>query len=763
LILAGRKKQKKGNACVHKEGGLVSARQWDPASKAKVVLEGLQGKPETAICKRHSIKPAEYRLWRRQFLANIAKPFEGRDGAFRGNPALAVFSSFGKGGDENPEALRVARELIEALPIPVFFKARDGRHLGANKAWETYFGAARGSSIGKTVEEIFAHAPEVAAKHRAVNEELWRNPGTRSYELLTPVQDGRLRYTLNYKATFSGKEGEVAGLIGTIVDITERRRAEQRQAIEHRVTRLLAASDSLGAATPGILAAFCESLDLACGARWSMDAKAGGFRCEQTWGTDDEQIAAFLAESRQSIYQPGRAGFIRRVLGTGQPVWRVDVADDENFLRGKRAAQAGLRSAFAFPIRLGDHVLGAMEFFYRGRRLLDEWLLATGLEIGLQIGHFVARKQAEDELRASEARFRSLTALSSDWYWEQDEQFRLTFMSSRFGERTGLDATPYLGRKRWDRPAANLTEADWERHRAQLERHEPFSDFEMQRAGADGSPVWLSISGAPVFDDAGRFRGYGGVGTDITERKRAQGVLRAAYDELARSNAELQQFAYVASHDLQEPLRMIASYTQLLEKRYADKLDQDAREFMGFIVDGATRMKQLIEDLLAYSRVGTRGKELRPLQSQAALDKALINLRAAIEASGAAITHGALPEVNADDVQLAQLLQNLIGNAIKFRKKEEPPRIHVGAEDAGGEWRFSVSDNGIGIEPQYYERIFMLFQRLHTRDEYPGTGIGLAICKKVVDRHRGRIWVESQAGKGSTFHFTLPKIQKEES
>ncbi len=422
-----------------------------------------------------------------------------------------------------------------------------------------------------------------------------------------------------------------------------------------------------------------------------------------------------------------------------------------------------MRSAFALPIRLGDQVLGALEFFHREERLPDEWLLKTGVEIGSQVGHFMARKQAERELRESEARFRSLTALSSDWYWEQDEQFRLTFMSSRFVERTGIDPAPYLGRKRWDRPAPNLTEADWERHRAQLERREPFFDFEMERASPHGDSIWLSLSGEPVFDEERRFRGYRGVGTDITERKRAQGVLRAAYDDLARSNAELQQFAYVASHDLQEPLRMIGSYTQLLERRYADKLDRDAREFMGFIVDGATRMKQLIEDLLAYSRVGTRGKELRPVQAQAVLDKALANLRASLEQSAAAVTHDPLPEVSADDTQLAQLLQNLIANAIKFRKKDEAPRIHVGAEDAGDEWRFSVADNGIGIEPQYFDRIFMVFQRLHTQDEYPGTGIGLAICRKVAERHRGRIWVESAYGKGSTFRFTLPKIQEGET
>jgi PAS domain S-box-containing protein len=744
---------------VSHEGGrkLVPLRQWDPASKAKVVLEGLKGRSETAICKRHRIEPAEYRRWRKQFLANIARPLESpRPARPAGNSLLPGMSR--KVWEEGAKALRVAQELIEALPIPVFFKARDGRHLGANRAWETYFGVDRNAFIGKTVEQLFAHAPEAAAKHRAADEDLWRNPGTRSYELAVPVHDGSLRHTLNYKATFAGADGKIAGLIGAIVDITERKRAEQRQAIEHRITRILSESETAGAAMPGVLAAFCETLGWACGARWSP-ANAGRFRCEETWGPDEPAITAFLAASRGTTYQPGQAGLIRRVLGTGEPVWLVDIAAEESFLRGKEAVKAGLHSAFALPIRLGDQVLGALEFFHRDSRQPDQWLLETGVAIGLQIGHFMARTQAERELRQSEARFRSLTGLSSDWYWEQDEEFRLTFMSSRFVERTGMDPAPYIGRRRWDEPALNLTESDWARHKAQLERHEPFFDFEMERAGPDGNSIWLSVSGEPVFEGR-KFRGYRGVGTDITDRKRAQAVLRAAYEELARSNAELQQFAYVASHDLQEPLRMIGSYTQLLERRYGDKLDSDAREFMSFIVDGAARMKQLIEDLLAYSRVGTRGKELRPVPVQAALDRALVNLRSGLEASGAQITHDALPEVNGDDTQLTQLFQNLIGNAIKFRKKDEPLRVHVGVKDTGDEWRFSVADNGIGIERQYFERIFMVFQRLHTRDEYPGTGIGLAICKKVVDRHRGRIWVESALGKGSTFIFTLPKIQK---
>lgn len=235
----------------------------------------------------------------------------------------------------------------------------------------------------------------------------------------------------------------------------------------------------------------------------------------------------------------------------------------------------------------------------------------------------------------------------------------------------------------------------------------------------------------------------------------ARQKLEKSLAELARSNSDLQQFAYVASHDLQEPLRMVASYTQLLAKRYKGKLDQDADEFIAFAVNGANRMQALIQDLLAFSRVDTQGQHFEPTSVEALFRYALDNLKGGIEESGAVVTHDPLPTVKGDERQLLHLLQNLLSNAIKFRK-QDPPLVHISAEKRDREWLFSVRDNGIGIDPQYAERIFVIFQRLHTNAEYPGTGIGLSLCKKIVERHGGRIWMESQLGQGAGFFFTLP-------
>jgi light-regulated signal transduction histidine kinase (bacteriophytochrome) len=269
----------------------------------------------------------------------------------------------------------------------------------------------------------------------------------------------------------------------------------------------------------------------------------------------------------------------------------------------------------------------------------------------------------------------------------------------------------------------------------------------------DGREFSVEISLSPLVSDEGML--VSSAIRDVTERKQTEDALKRSAAELARSNAELEQFAYVASHDLQEPLRAVSGCVQLLQQRYQGQLDASGDELITHAVDGSSRMQTLIRDLLSYARVSTRGKDLEPINSEAVLKEALSNLATVIQESGGVVSHGPLPTVAADPTQLLQVLQNLIGNAIKYHG-DRPSKVHIEVERRAGEWQFTVRDNGIGIEPQYFERIFGIFQRLHTRKEYPGTGIGLALCKKIIERHGGRIWVTSQPGEGSAFCFTIP-------
>jgi len=263
---------------------------------------------------------------------------------------------------------------------------------------------------------------------------------------------------------------------------------------------------------------------------------------------------------------------------------------------------------------------------------------------------------------------------------------------------------------------------------------------------------WVMETVAPIYYQ--RKRATLGNVVDVTERKQVEERLNQTTLEIQRSNAELEQFAYVISHDLQEPLRMVSSYTQLLAKRYSNKLDADADEFITYAVDGAKRMQMLLHDLLEYSRVGTQGKPFSLVNCADIVEQAIANLKIAIEESGASVTHDVLPTVIGDEGQLVRLFQNLIGNAIKFRR-DEPPQVHISAQRRNYVVTFAVKDNGIGIDPQHSQSVFEIFRRLHTREEYPGTGMGLAICKKIVERHGGHISVQSKPGQGSTFYFSI--------
>ena len=369
------------------------------------------------------------------------------------------------------------------------------------------------------------------------------------------------------------------------------------------------------------------------------------------------------------------------------------------------------------------------------------------------------RTRAEEAIRRSEAELREAQRIAQvgSWTWEvapdlvtwSQEVYRI------FGRDPALPA-PSVAES-----AELFTPESWARLRAAqqetLERGTPYLlDLEVVRA--DGTRGWMIARGETERNGSGQVTKLRGTTQDITDRKNAEQALARRTQELERSNADLAQFAYVASHDLKEPLRAVSGCVGLLKGHYEGKLDEQSGEYMTHIVDGAARMETLIDGLLAYSRVGTRGGELQPVEGAKALGTALQNLAAAIEESGAVVTCDALPTVRGDAQQLGSLFQNLIGNALKFRR-EAPPRIHVSAERNGTHWRFSVRDNGIGIAPQYFERIFGVFQRLHTRREYPGTGIGLALCKKIVERHGGRIWVESVPGEGATFYFGLLDAQ----
>jgi PAS domain S-box-containing protein len=374
---------------------------------------------------------------------------------------------------------------------------------------------------------------------------------------------------------------------------------------------------------------------------------------------------------------------------------------------------------------------------------------------------------AQIELRHSEEQFRLLVDGVKDYaIFMLDQAGNVVSWNSGAEQIKGYRADEIIGRHFSCFYARDDIES--EKPKRELESAAKDGRFEEEgwRLRKDGSRFWASVVITALRDEFGVLRGFAKVSRDITKRieaeaaEKARQALEVRAAELKRSTDELQQLAYVAAHDLQEPLRMVISYTQLLARRYQGRLDADADEFLSFAVDGALRMKLLVQGLLAYCRVETTGKDLIETSSAAALARALVKLRAAIEDSGAIVTHGPLPTVTADSVQLAQLFENLVGNAIKYHGVD-PPRVHVSAKNLDSEWIFSVRDNGIGIDSQYFGRIFVMYQRLHGQKQISGSGMGLAVCKKIAERHSGRMWVESSLGKGSTFCVALPDGKEE--
>ena len=752
----------------------------------------------------------------------------------------------------SPAPVDAALQLVEALPVPMFVKSRDGRYLGVNRAWEEFFGVSRASFLGKQVEDLYPQNPAIAEMHLEMDGQLWRNPGGQSYEATVTARDGRLRDTIYYKATFANGSGEVAGLLGAIVDITARKQAEASLLESERRFRRTFELAGSGVAHIGMDRRFIRVNRRLCEILGYPQAELLRLTGRQISHPDDLDV---INAQRPRLYA-GEVDSVRvekRYLrkdgsivwvsftmvverdAAGKPQYEIAFYDDItarkhaeaalreseerfrsvvdsanegilvydkqlNVVAGNLAAErilglplANIIGAAGFtsllpcvhadgspvlpderPTRLtvksGKPLTGEIVGIYRADGSMNWVSVNTGFlrrpgdtdwyGVVSTIGDITKQRHAELALSASEALYRQTFELATAGIAHVDLSGRFMKVNRRLCEILGYGEQELIGRpvKEISHPEdRNLTDSQRMRVRSGEKQSVRFEKRYLRKSGAI---VWVDLSVALACDASGVPQYEIALFDDITERKKAEAALREAHEELKRSNAELEQFAYVASHDLQEPLRMVSSYTQLLMRRYGDKLDGDAREFTAFIVDGATRMKQLIEDLLAYSRVGTRDKNFKPVDAGSSLGRALTNLRAAIQDSGATVTHDPLPTIPCDEVQLAQLFQNLIGNALKFRKPDAAPAVHVGAADQGAEWEFMVRDNGIGIEPQYFQRIFMVFQRLHDKGEYPGTGIGLAIVKKVVERHGGRIWVQSQPGAGTTFHFTMPKERK---
>ncbi len=383
-----------------------------------------------------------------------------------------------------------------------------------------------------------------------------------------------------------------------------------------------------------------------------------------------------------------------------------------------------------------------------------------GILVTAAIRNISVRKDAEKHLAQMEARYRGLLEAAPDAMVVVNQGGEIVLLNVQAEKQFGYRRDELVGQKVKNIIPEGFAErliADALRSAEDALAQQIGTGIELFGRRKDGSGFPIEIMLSPLESAEGIL--VTAAIRDISVRKKAEADLMQKVEELNRSNGELEQFANIASHDLQEPLRMVASYTQLLSRRYKGKLDSDADDFISFAVDGASRMERLIQGLLAYSRIGTKGKDLLNISSEEALRQALMNLRGAIQESGALVVHDPLPTVLADEMQLIQLFQNLVSNAIKYQRPGVP-EVHISAARNGKKkWIFSVQDNGLGIESQYFEKIFGMFQRLHKREEFAGTGIGLAICKKIVERHGGSISVESQLGHGSTFRFTLAESE----
>ena len=607
------------------------------------------------------------------------------------------------------------RGLLEAAPDAMVVVNQGGEIVLLNVQAEKQFGYRRDELVGQKVKNII---PEgfaerlIADGTRSAAEALAQQIGT-GIELIARRKDGSEFPIEIMLSPLESAEGIL--VTAAIRDISVRKAAEKHLAqMEGRYRGLLeAAPDAMVVVNQG-------------GEIVLLNVQA-----EKQFGYSRDELVG------QKVKNIIPEGFAERLIADGT-----------------RSAAEALAQQIGTGIELIARRKDGSEFPIE--IMLSPLESAEGILVTAAIRDISVRKAAEKHLAQMEGRYRGLLEAAPDAMVVVNQGGEIVLLNVQAEKQFGYRRDELVGQKVKNIIPEGFAErliADALRSAEDALAQQIGTGIELTGRRKDGSEFPIEIMLSPLESAEGIL--VTAAIRDITARKKAEAHLLQKVEELNRSNEELGQFAYIASHDLQEPLRMVASYTQLLSRRYKGKLDSDADEFIAFAVDGASRMQRLIQDLLAYSRVGTKGRDLLDISSEEALQQALMNLRGAIEESGALVTHDPLPTVLADEMQLIQLFQNLVGNAIKYQNPGVP-RVHISAARNGGKkWMFSVRDNGLGIDPQYFERIFGMFQRLHKREEFAGTGIGLAICKKIVERHGGSISVESQPGQGSTFRFAL--------
>lgn len=650
--------------------------------------------------------------------------------------------------------------VLDTLPLGVWITDADGTIIQGNPAGQKIWGGAR--YVGReSYHEYKAWWPDtgeqISSEEWALSRTLRTGQSILNEEIDIEDFNGKRKTILNSTMPLRNQSGVMVGAIFVNQDITEQRVVENALWENQRLIQQIAD------ATPTILYLYDLLENRNIYSNQHLNEILGYLPEEvQKMGPDflpdsihpedwprvvENRVKLMSAKDEEIIETEYR-------MRDAQGEWHWLVSRDTIFARTPEGAAKQILG-MGLDISSRKRAEAELAEYRQQLEALVQCRTAELQNTNQQLEREIAdRIRAEVQLRESETRYRLLAENATDMISTHTPDGLYQYVSPSCYTLMGYHSSELIGHSAYewihpdDIPGVEIS------HRAVLEALMPFQ-FVYRIRHQDGHYIWFETNAQAVcHQETGKVVKIQAASRDISDRQRIEKELAQHTADLARSNADLEQFAYIASHDLQEPLRMVASYTQLLGRRYPGKLDAQADKYIAYILDGATQMQQLINDLLEYSRVGTHGKSFEFVDCDDIMTRAIFNLKLAIRKSEARITWQNLPQVFGDQTQLLQLFQNLIANAIKYRGVLTP-KVQIDARYIEGEWLFSVRDNGIGIDPKHGDRIFQIFQRLHTREEYPGTGIGLAICKRIVERHRGHIWVESEADHGAIFYFTL--------